>query len=149
MLIECAEQVRVAADLVGGLLGCPSCRGVLGPWGHPSTRQPGHSRRPRYRYARVGRIARQSAVRATGTSRAPWARMASDQSGSEAVSTRDAHPHAPRPGPPSLQAVSRPLRPPCPESGAPSARPRCPGDRPPHPDPLRNVSGALFLARLT
>lgn len=30
----CAEQARVEADLVGGLLCCPSCRGVLGPWGH-------------------------------------------------------------------------------------------------------------------
>jgi transposase-like protein len=34
MLIVCAEQARVEAELVGGLLGCPSCRGVLGPWGH-------------------------------------------------------------------------------------------------------------------
>ena len=34
MLIVCAEQVRVEAELVGGLLGCPSCRAVLGPWGH-------------------------------------------------------------------------------------------------------------------
>jgi hypothetical protein len=34
MLIVCAEQARVEAELVGGLLGCPSCRAVLGPWGH-------------------------------------------------------------------------------------------------------------------
>jgi hypothetical protein len=34
MLMVCAEQARVEADLVGGLLCCPSCRGVLGPWGH-------------------------------------------------------------------------------------------------------------------
>jgi len=34
MLIVCAEQAWVEAELVGGLLGCPSCRAVLGPWGH-------------------------------------------------------------------------------------------------------------------
>ncbi len=34
MLIVRAEQVRVEAELVGGRLGCPSCRGMLGPWGH-------------------------------------------------------------------------------------------------------------------
>ena len=34
MLIVCAEQARVEAELVGGLLGCSSCRAVLGPWGH-------------------------------------------------------------------------------------------------------------------
>ncbi len=34
MLIVCAEQARVEAELVDGLLGCPACRGVLGPWGH-------------------------------------------------------------------------------------------------------------------
>jgi hypothetical protein len=34
MLIVCAEQARVEAELVGGLLGCPSCRERLGPWGH-------------------------------------------------------------------------------------------------------------------
>ncbi len=33
MLIVCAEEARVEVELVGGLLGCPSCRGVLGPWG--------------------------------------------------------------------------------------------------------------------
>lgn len=34
MLIVGAEQARVEAELVGGRLGCPSCRGMLGPWGH-------------------------------------------------------------------------------------------------------------------
>ena len=34
MLIVGTELVLVEAELVGGLLGCPSCRGVLGPWGH-------------------------------------------------------------------------------------------------------------------
>jgi len=34
MLIVCAEQARVEAELVDGRLGCPSCREVLGPWGH-------------------------------------------------------------------------------------------------------------------
>jgi Domain of unknown function (DUF6431) len=38
MLIVCAEQVRVEAELVDGLLGCPSCREVLGPWGHARER---------------------------------------------------------------------------------------------------------------
>jgi hypothetical protein len=38
MLIVCVEQVRVEAELVGGLLGCPSCRAVLGPWGHARER---------------------------------------------------------------------------------------------------------------
>ena len=38
MLIVWAEQERVEAELVGGLLGCPSCRGVLGPWGHARER---------------------------------------------------------------------------------------------------------------
>ncbi len=38
MLIVCAEEARVEAELVGGLLGCPSCRGVLGPWGHARRR---------------------------------------------------------------------------------------------------------------
>lgn len=38
MLSVCDEQVRVEAELVGGLLGCPSCRGVLGPWGHARER---------------------------------------------------------------------------------------------------------------
>src|SRR4051794_11225205 len=34
MLIVGADQVLVEAELVGGRLGCSSCRGVLGPWGH-------------------------------------------------------------------------------------------------------------------
>jgi len=38
MLIVCAEQALVEAELVGGRLGCPSCRGVLGPWGHARER---------------------------------------------------------------------------------------------------------------
>ena len=38
MLIVCAEQARVEAELVGGLLGCPSCRAVLGPWGYARER---------------------------------------------------------------------------------------------------------------
>jgi hypothetical protein len=38
MLSVCAEQARVEAELVGGLLGCPSCWGVLGPWGHARER---------------------------------------------------------------------------------------------------------------
>jgi hypothetical protein len=38
MLIVCAEEARVEAELVGGRLGCPSCRGVLGPWGHARRR---------------------------------------------------------------------------------------------------------------
>jgi hypothetical protein len=38
MLMVCAEEARVEAELVGGLLGCPSCRGVLGPWGHARER---------------------------------------------------------------------------------------------------------------
>jgi hypothetical protein len=38
MLIVCAEQARVEAGLFAGLLGCPSCREVLGPWGHARER---------------------------------------------------------------------------------------------------------------
>ena len=38
MLIVCAEQARVEAELVDGLLACPSCREVLGPWGHARER---------------------------------------------------------------------------------------------------------------
>jgi hypothetical protein len=38
MLIVCVEQARVEAELVGGLLGCPSCREALGPWGHARER---------------------------------------------------------------------------------------------------------------
>ncbi|MCA1700453.1 MAG: helix-turn-helix domain containing protein [Actinobacteria bacterium] len=38
MLIVGAEEALVEAELVGGLLGCPSCRGVLGPWGRARAR---------------------------------------------------------------------------------------------------------------
>jgi Domain of unknown function (DUF6431)/Helix-turn-helix domain len=38
MLIVCADQARVEAELVAGVLSCPSCRGVLGPWGHARRR---------------------------------------------------------------------------------------------------------------
>jgi Domain of unknown function (DUF6431) len=38
MLIVCAEEVRVEAELVGGLLGCPLCRGRLRPWGRARDR---------------------------------------------------------------------------------------------------------------
>ena len=38
MLIVCAEQARVESELVAGALACPSCRGVLGPWGHARER---------------------------------------------------------------------------------------------------------------
>jgi hypothetical protein len=31
MLIVCAEEARVVADLGSGALWCPSCRGRLGP----------------------------------------------------------------------------------------------------------------------
>ena len=38
MMIVCVEEARVEAELVGGLLACPSCREVLGPWGHARER---------------------------------------------------------------------------------------------------------------
>jgi transposase-like protein len=38
MLIVCAEVALVEAELAGGLLACPSCPGVLGPWGHARER---------------------------------------------------------------------------------------------------------------
>jgi Domain of unknown function (DUF6431) len=38
VLMVCAEEARVEAKLVGGLLGCPGCRGALGPWGHARER---------------------------------------------------------------------------------------------------------------
>ncbi len=38
MLIVCPEEALVEAELVGGLLGCPACRGVLRPWGHARER---------------------------------------------------------------------------------------------------------------
>lgn len=37
-MIVRADQALVEAELLGGLLGCPSCRGVLGPWGHARER---------------------------------------------------------------------------------------------------------------
>ena len=37
-MIVCAEEARVEVELVDGLLGCPSCREVLGPWGHARER---------------------------------------------------------------------------------------------------------------
>lgn len=37
-MIVGTELVLVEAELVGGLLGCPLCRGVLGPWGHARER---------------------------------------------------------------------------------------------------------------
>ena len=33
-MIVCVEEAQVEAELLGGLLGCPSCREVLGPWGY-------------------------------------------------------------------------------------------------------------------
>ena len=38
MLIVCVEQSLVEAELVAGRLSCPSCRGVLGPWGYARER---------------------------------------------------------------------------------------------------------------
>jgi len=38
MRIVGAEVAVVEAELVGGLLGCPSCREVLGPWGYARER---------------------------------------------------------------------------------------------------------------
>ena len=38
VLIVCAEVVQVEAELTGGVLACPSCRGVLRPWGHARVR---------------------------------------------------------------------------------------------------------------
>jgi hypothetical protein len=38
MKIVCAEQAQVEVELVGGLLACPSCRGMLRPWGHARER---------------------------------------------------------------------------------------------------------------
>ena len=38
MRIVGAEVAVVEAELAGGLLGCPSCGGVLGPWGHARER---------------------------------------------------------------------------------------------------------------
>jgi hypothetical protein len=38
MLMVCVERSLVEAELVAGGLSCPSCRGVLGPWGHARER---------------------------------------------------------------------------------------------------------------
>jgi len=38
MVSVCADEALVEAELIGGRLGCPSCRGVLGPWGHARER---------------------------------------------------------------------------------------------------------------
>ena len=38
MVMVCAEEARVEAELVGGALRCPACRGELGPWGHAGER---------------------------------------------------------------------------------------------------------------
>ena len=38
MVSVCADEALVEAELVGGHLGCPSCEGVLGPWGHARER---------------------------------------------------------------------------------------------------------------
>ncbi len=38
MLSVRAEQAWVESELVAGELSCPSCRGVLGPWGHARER---------------------------------------------------------------------------------------------------------------
>ena len=38
MLIVCAEVALVEAELVDGGLACPSCPGVLGPWGYARER---------------------------------------------------------------------------------------------------------------
>ena len=43
MLIVCAGEARVEAELVGGLLACSSCRGRLGPWGHARARVARHA----------------------------------------------------------------------------------------------------------
>ncbi|MGB0091007.1 MAG: hypothetical protein WBP81_00480, partial [Solirubrobacteraceae bacterium] len=58
MLIVCVEQALVEAKLVGGLLGCPSCRGVLGPWGH--------ARKPVLRCSFGGRLLRPWRARCRG-----------------------------------------------------------------------------------
>jgi hypothetical protein len=62
VLMVCAAEARVEAELVGGLLGCPLCRGVLGPWGHARERVVrccgGRQRRLRPRRARCRACAR-------------------------------------------------------------------------------------------
>jgi transposase-like protein len=38
VVMVCAEEARVEAELVGGALECPACGGALGPWGHARER---------------------------------------------------------------------------------------------------------------
>jgi hypothetical protein len=38
VVMVCAEEAKVEADLVGGVLRCPACEGSLGPWGHARKR---------------------------------------------------------------------------------------------------------------
>ena len=38
MLMVCAEEATVEAELAGGALRCPACGGELGPWGHARER---------------------------------------------------------------------------------------------------------------
>jgi transposase-like protein len=38
VVMVCAEEATVEAELVGGALRCPACRGKLGPWGHARER---------------------------------------------------------------------------------------------------------------
>ncbi len=38
MVMVCAEQATVEAELRGGVLRCPTCAGRLGPWGHARER---------------------------------------------------------------------------------------------------------------
>ncbi len=38
VLIVCADVAVVEAGLSSGVLACPSCRGMLGPWGHARNR---------------------------------------------------------------------------------------------------------------
>lgn len=38
MLMVGALEAQVESELLGGLLACPPCRGVLGPWGHARAR---------------------------------------------------------------------------------------------------------------
>ena len=55
VLMVGTDQVEVEADLLAGRLACPSCRGVLGPWGHArwrTLRRDGKEERLRPRRAR-------------------------------------------------------------------------------------------------
>jgi transposase-like protein len=38
VVMVCAEQATVEAELTGGALQCPTCTGRLGPWGHARER---------------------------------------------------------------------------------------------------------------